>query len=139
MLARTDESDVMRLRLQIADLERALDEAYARIAELELTRPAHGIDLRQAICPGLTRTQACVLAILCDGRAHTWWAIQEALELLVCSRAAGGDQLIRTVMSAVRRYLRERGLQDAIETTPRLGYRIRSDRLEAVKGLFIHS
>jgi DNA-binding response OmpR family regulator len=133
------EEQISRLRAELAETKAALREAYARIAELELTRPAHGIDLRQAICPGLTRTQACVLAILCDGRAHTWWAIQEALELLVCSRAAGGDQLIRTVMSAVRRYLRERGLQDAIETMPRLGYRIRSDRLEAVRALFIHS
>jgi hypothetical protein len=139
MLARTDESDVMRLRLQIADLERALDEAYARIAELELTRPAHGIDLRRACVAGLTHTQATVLAILCDGRAHTWWQIAEMLEMLIGSRSKEQDGLVRAVVSKVRSYLRAQGLEDAICVRNRVGYWIAADKLEAVKGLFIHS
>jgi DNA-binding response OmpR family regulator len=129
----------MRLRLQIADLERALDEAYARIAELELTRPAHGIDLRRACVPGLTHTQATVLAILCDGRAHTWWQIAELLEMLIGSRSKEQDGLVRAVVSKVRSYLRAQGLRDAICVRNRVGYWIAADKLEAVRALFIHS
>jgi DNA-binding response OmpR family regulator len=133
------EEQIARLRAELADAKAALDEAHARIAELELTRPAHGIDLRRACVPGLTHTQATVLAILADGRAHTWWQIAELLEMLIGSRSKEQESLVRAVVSKVRSYLRTQGFEDAICVRNRVGYWIAADKLEAVKGLFIHS
>ena len=138
MLARTDESDVIRLHHRVRELEQALDEAHARIVELELTRPAHTIDLRRACAPGLTHLQATVLAIMCDGRAHTWWGLAETVEMLIGSRSQDQEQLIRTVISRIRSHLRSQGLDGAIAARNRVGYWIDASRLEAVKGLFIN-
>ena len=137
--ARLADAEVEALRRDLADAKAALDEAHARIVELELTRPAHTIDLRRACAPGLTHLQATVLAILCDGRAHTWWQIAEMLEMLIGSRSKEQDGLVRAVVSKVRSYLRTQGFEDAICVRNRVGYWIAADKLEAVKGLFIHS
>lgn len=134
-------SELAEARRKLTACESALREARAIIAEqeaeldlLRLITPSAS-DLRNVAVSGLTRLQAILLAMLADGRVHAWWGLGHGLEVLADSRSEDHEGLIRTTISKLRSFLRQRGLADAIETHNRTGYRIRPERLQAVRAL----
>lgn len=130
-----------RILDNVADMRRELQEAHAIIRELEeevetlrlLVGPRR--EAAWAVAPGLTRTQAVLLALLADGRVHRWWTLGEALERLIDSRSSDFDGFTRTIVCKLRRYFKARGHADVIETHYRTGYRIAPSHLPMVQAL----
>ena len=134
-------SELAETRRKLTVCENALREARAIIAEqdaqLDFLRLLAGDDrdMRKVAVTGLTRLQALVLAMLADGRAHSWCDLGHGLEVLADSRSEDHEGLIRTIVSKLRAFLRQRGLADAIETHNRTGYRIAPSHLTMVQSL----
>lgn len=132
---------MMRLMDDVAGLRAELAEARAIIRELEdeveLLRLLVGLrrEAASAVVPGLTRTQAVLLALLADGRVHRWWTLGEALERLIDSRSRDFDGFTRTIVCKLRRYFKARGYDGVIETYHGSGYRIAPEHLPYVRSL----
>lgn len=131
---REQEMENWRLRRELAEARSIIRELEDELEKLNAL-VGERRSAASAVVPGMTRTQAVVLAILADGGVHRFWTIGETLEILVGSQSQDFDGFVRTVICKLRSYFRRLGLNGVIETYHGSGYRIAPEHLPYVRSL----
>lgn len=136
------EGELERLAAQLRIAERERDEALQRAEQLETVlhgqfelRLGNRLQMRDVMCPWLTRSETIFLATL----AITKRGVSRA-DMLTALSLYGGSRsddakMLDVLLCKIRRKARERGIDVGIRVVRARGWRIVPERLEAVRDL----